>query len=107
MHGSDAIARPALHEIGLELQFARGSANAGSHALVRHGDQCGTNLERASDFGRHRGKSRALAEAFGPVEVGAQVQIAELKPSVRAQMSQGFQASKAIAANAPAMPRVR
>ena len=88
-------------------KFARWGAYAGSHTVIRHRNQRGTNLERGSDLGRHRRERRALPQTLGSVKVSREVQIAQLKPRVRAQPSQCFEASEAVAADTPAVLWVR
>ncbi len=64
-------------------------------------------LERGRDLGCHFRKRRALTQALGAIQVRGQIHIAELKPGVGAQPPQRFQTSEAVAANAPAVLRIR
>ena len=82
-HADDRIARAAFDEVRLELEFARGCANARSHAIIRHRNDLRAHSQRCRYLRGYIGKLRAFAQTLRAVEMRCQISIAQLEPCLR------------------------
>src|SRR5437879_3745117 len=68
-HVQNFIARAALDEVSLELEFAGRRANARSNAIIRHGNDARAYSQRHGYFRGYVGKRRALTQALCAIDM--------------------------------------
>src|SRR5262249_54449865 len=90
------------HEVVLEVDPARVAAHAGTHAVVAHWEQAGTDAEAPADVGGHFGQCLPQAQATSTLDMQREIAIAEPKPVLPAERANAVHERPRLVAPAPA-----
>src|SRR5271165_2077175 len=100
--------RPTLlaYEIILEVDPARGAAHAGTHAVVAHRHDAGSDAEAPANVGGHLGQGLPQTQATGALDMQREIAVTEPKPVLTAERTDAVHERPRLVTPAPAGDRI-